>query len=465
MLSQQSAHIKKLQEENQSLQKKHSKSLESNLALQKSYNELLAEVNFLKDQVRELWKTPLNTHTHSDATIDPVAISHSSATVHEKTDEVHPPLLLVDIPTENAVQENVRNEKFPSPNAQQQKNNGSSDQSLPISVEPNTAAFLCDSNGKFLNKTKMFQPKQELKYFRCPTIEDGRNILQTSIKEHLKLIVIHTGTNNLTPTSQIADFVSEISAFVTEASTKFPKSKIIYSTLLPRSDLPLNTITKINEQLINQLTNLHNVHVVSHDNVFSKGLNVLHDAKHLKKRHIGLFAANLIEAIRGRARPTRPPSNHLPRPPFPPQFTPPQEKYGSYSDAVKNFGRGGHRTPQPPQQNQPPPLLDYRPSQVLQQASSRPVTNWQFPVGHDNGKDPPDAVNNFGRGGHHTPQPPQQNQPPPLLDCQPSQVLQPASSRPVTSWQFAAKTDNGKDPPVEIPRELISLLRFIKTYV
>ena len=42
--------------------------------------------------------------------------------------------------------------------------------------------------------------------------------------------------------------------------------------------------------------------------------------------------------------------------------------------------------------------------------------------------------------------------------------IQPATSRPVPSWQFPAKTDNGKDSPVEIPRELMSLLRFIKTY-
>ena len=288
---------------------------------------------------------------------------------------------------------------------------------------------------------------QELKYFRCPTIEDGRDTLQTNLQEHPKLLVIHTGTNDLTPTSQIDEFVSEMSAFVTEVSTKFPKSKIIYSTFLPRSDLPLNIITKIKEQLINHLTNLHNVHVVSHDNVFSKGLDVLHDAKHLKKRHIRLFTANLVEAIRGRARPTHPPSNHLSHSPFPPQFTSPHEKYGSYSDAVKNFGRTGHYTTQPPQQNQQPPLLHYRSSQV--------------PARPDNGKDLPDAVKNFGRGGHHTPQPPQQNQPPPgpppLLDYQPSQVLQPASSHTVTSWQFPANTDNGKDPHVEIPRELMSL--------
>ena len=142
MFSQQSAHVKKLQEENQSLQKKHSKTLESNLALQKSCNELLTEVNFLKDQVRELWKKPLDIHASLDEAIDPHAISHPSPTVHEKTDEVHPPLLLVDIPSENLVQENtMHNEKIPSPNAQQQRNNGSSHQSPPISVKPNTAAF------------------------------------------------------------------------------------------------------------------------------------------------------------------------------------------------------------------------------------------------------------------------------------------------------------------------------------
>ena len=119
----------------------------------------------------------------------------------------------------------------------------------------------------------------------------------------------------------------------------------------------------------------------------------------------------------------------------------------------------GHHTTQPPQQNQPSPLLQYRSPQVLQPASSRSATNWQFPARPDNGKDPPDAVKNFGRGGHHTPQPPQQNQPPPLLDYQPSQVPQPAPSHIVTSWQFPANSDNGKDPHIEIPRELMSLLR------
>ena len=81
---------------------------------------------------------------------------------------------------------------------------------------------------------------------------------------------------------------------MTEASTKFSKSKIIYSTLLPRADIPSHIITNINDQLINGCSKLPNVHLVTHTNVFSKGLEALHDDKHLKRRHIGLFAANLV---------------------------------------------------------------------------------------------------------------------------------------------------------------------------
>ena len=284
----------------------------------------------------------------------------------------------------------------------------------PITVKSNTAVFLCDSNGKFLNKRKLFKPQQEHKYFRCPKVDHARDVLQNALQEHPELIVIHTGTNNLTPTTPIDTFISDISALVTEASTKFSKSKIIYSTLLPRADIPSHIITNINDQLINGCSKLPNVHLVTHANVFFKGLEALHDDKHLKRRHIGLFAANLVDAIRGRARPPRSPSSHdhLPRQTSQPQSTP-FENYASYSDVVKNFRNSGHRTlpsqrmHQPLPQHQPPPP-DYLPSQVHQSVSGAP---------------------------------------------------------PVTKWQLPANPEHGKDPAVDIPRELISLLRLIKSYV
>ena len=65
--------------------------------------------------------------------------------------------------------------------------------------------------------------------------------------------------------------------------TMIPKSKIIYSTLLPRADIPLQTLLKVNTKLIDSLSTLPNVHLVSHENIFSKGTDILHDIKHLKK--------------------------------------------------------------------------------------------------------------------------------------------------------------------------------------
>ena len=88
----------------------------------------------------------------------------------------------------------------------------------------------------------------------------------------------------------------------------FPKSKIIYSTLLPRADIPLQTVSKINMKLIDSFSTSPNVHLVTpraagvtHENIFSKGTDKLHDTKHLQKRHLGSFAANLVAAVRGRA--------------------------------------------------------------------------------------------------------------------------------------------------------------------
>ena len=38
--------------------------------------------------------------------------------------------------------------------------------------------------------------------------------------------------------------------------------------------------------------------LVGHENLFTYGPDVLHDDRHIKKRHIGLFATNLINAVR-----------------------------------------------------------------------------------------------------------------------------------------------------------------------
>ena len=82
------------------------------------------------------------------------------------------------------------------------------------------------------------------------------------------------------------------------------------------------------------------MHLVTHDNIFAKGPDVLHDNRHLRKRHIGLFA-NLVEVIHGRTRPaqlltTQTRSRRSQQSETVP-LTVPLGTYASYSSAVKSF--------------------------------------------------------------------------------------------------------------------------------
>lgn len=106
-------------------------------------------------------------------------------------------------------------------------------------------------------------------------------------------------------TTLMDEFVSDLSVLLTQVSTKFPKSKIVNSTVLARGDIPSHILTKRNYQIIVVCSSLSTVHLITHDNLFSKGLDLKHDTKHIKKQHLGLFAANLVEAIRGRAKKSR----------------------------------------------------------------------------------------------------------------------------------------------------------------
>ena len=152
------------------------------------------------------------------------------------------------------------------------------------SVDSTHAVFLCDSNGKYLNTKKMFSSNKNIEYFRCPTIAKARAIIHNDLSDSPQLLVIHTGTNALTLTTPTDEFISEVTSFITETATKFPKSKLIYSTFILRGDIPAATITRINEQLIAGLSHLPNVHLVNHDNLFAEEIDLLHDTKHIKRR-------------------------------------------------------------------------------------------------------------------------------------------------------------------------------------
>ena len=124
-----------------------------------------------------------------------------------------------------------------------------------------------------------------------------------------------------------------------------PSSKILFSTLLPRNDIPTPIITSINDQVIKSCSKLPNVQLIKHDNLFANQLNILRDNKHILKRHIGLFAKKMKDAIHGRLRQRQHQfvSPHYPNTPL---------RHTSYSSAVKNTPSPSFRGPQA----HPPPL-------------------------------------------------------------------------------------------------------------
>ena len=156
----------------------------------------------------------------------------------------------------------------------------------------------------------MFSSKHEVKYIRAPLIEHARSYLKNDVRTPPQLIILHTGTNDLERTNSPEELISNILILITEASTKFPSSKIFFSTLLPRNDIPTPIITSINDQLVNSCSRLPNVQLIKHDNLFANQLNILHDNKHILKRHIGLFAKNLKDAIHGRLQMPRQSKEH-----------------------------------------------------------------------------------------------------------------------------------------------------------
>ncbi len=92
--------------------------------------------------------------------------------------------------------------------------------------------LLMDSNGKFLDPQKLF-PHQNVTAKRCSTTGHAHQIIR-DFTGYPSCIIIHTGTNDLhslrNSTSDAVRKMAEIT------SKKFPESRIIISTLLPRYD-------------------------------------------------------------------------------------------------------------------------------------------------------------------------------------------------------------------------------------
>ena len=201
----------------------------------------------------------------------------------------------------NGTKNQQRKPETTSSRKNQEQRQTTTNQQRSTTYKANTV-ILCDSNGKYL-KLKKLCPDKNTKYLRCPTINRGNEIIATLSFDSPEIILIHTGTNDLEHSGSAEHLASEISGLVTATAKQYPSTKVLYSTLLPRQDVPPEEISKINSLIEKRCSRLANVHLIDHTNLHLSQFPILHDLKHLNQAGVKLFARNLKSMIYGR-RPT-----------------------------------------------------------------------------------------------------------------------------------------------------------------
>ena len=158
--------------------------------------------------------------------------------------------------------------------------------------------ILIDSNGKSILPEKLY-PGYSVKKTPCMTIEKGFEIIDSAVfKKDPKIILLHTGTNNLDheKTEALEDHLINLTSTICH---RFPLSKVI-SSLLPRKDQPIGMVKGMNATLEQRTLHLPNAHFISHFCLFDKDLDdILIDNKYLKQHSFKRFVRNVEDCLLG----------------------------------------------------------------------------------------------------------------------------------------------------------------------
>ncbi|KAJ8372040.1 hypothetical protein AAFF_G00295520 [Aldrovandia affinis] len=165
----------------------------------------------------------------------------------------------------------------------------------PLNTEPNPdrpakpeaqVVLLMDSNGKYLDTKRLF-PGLITRAKRCRNTGQAMELLRQDTLGNPQYIVVHTGTNDLhTLHRETAEAMTKMAK---RASREFPNSRVVISTLLPRTDTPPHVIHEINMEISRSCAALPNIHLAHHTNI---GTWDLHDRLHLNKRTTDLPDTN-----------------------------------------------------------------------------------------------------------------------------------------------------------------------------
>ncbi|KAK1891952.1 Platelet-activating factor acetylhydrolase IB subunit beta like [Dissostichus eleginoides] len=169
--------------------------------------------------------------------------------------------------------------------------------------------ILIDSNGKFIDENKLF-PTHTVAKIWCPNTQHAMDLLSEQQLGSPSHIIIHTGSNDLR--SQQERVSESLRGVIEKASTTFPNSRVVMSTLLPRKDLHPDTIHRINSNMSRDCILRPNVHLAHHPTL---DINCLYDHVHLYKNTVPIFARTLKDVALNRDQSTPQKEQPGPKPP------------------------------------------------------------------------------------------------------------------------------------------------------
>ena len=152
--------------------------------------------------------------------------------------------------------------------------------------------ILGDSNTKHIN-TKILDKDSTTRQHTCYTFKEVIDYFKkVIIKIQPKNILIHCGCNDIDNYEEDAlKIIGDIEEVIKIAREKFPESRIILSTLLPRKERKLDTvIAQLNDFIIQLPKRYLNISIMN-NSMISK--YELEDKKHLNRRGFYVFITNL----------------------------------------------------------------------------------------------------------------------------------------------------------------------------
>lgn len=185
------------------------------------------------------------------------------------------------------------------PKVSKQKSN-TSEETLSSQFPDNVNAdclILGDSNTRYINCDLLSKKFGKTAKFYCPTLEDVSAFCKnaTCVTTPSK-ILIHCGTNDFDKhKNDPLKIVDEIEKVVDIVKSKFKKSTIIFSTILPRKDNSMDESAIIVNDFIKSLMN-KGILVMNNNRISKKNL---FDNKHLNKSGFFTFLANIKFVLYG----------------------------------------------------------------------------------------------------------------------------------------------------------------------